>query len=806
MNLKDYINDNILIFDGAMGTMLQREGMIGGEIPEFYNIEKSDIIKNIHKKYLMAGSNVVTTNTFGANRIKLDGEKYSVDEIITCAINIAKEAIKEVEKNANIFLDIGPLGALIEPIGTLKFKDAYEIYKEIVQIGQREGVDGFIIETISDLYEAKAAILACKAYSDKPIFCTMTFDENRRTLTGCDTLTMVTVLEALGVDALGVNCSLGPKELQPVIDEILSYSSIPVIVQPNAGLPKIKNGETYFDIDSNEFTKEVKIMIEKGVRIVGGCCGTDDKFIKDLSKEVSNLKPKTIIPKNNTTVSSGNKTVIIGKNKVLIGERINPTGKRKLKEALKNEDYDYILKEAINQVESGSDILDVNVGLPEIDEKKAMVKAIKSIQEIINVPLQIDSTNNEVIEEALFIYNGKPIINSVNGKKESMEKIFPLAKKYGAAVIGLTIDEDGIKSNAEDRVKIAKKIIDTAREYGIDKKDILIDVLALTASAQQEEVLETVKAIKIIKEELGVCTVLGVSNVSFGLPNRSLLTSTFLTMCFTHGLDAPILNTLDEDVINAVKAYRVLSNEDKESKEYINHCITNEKVEDINTIKNNKSEDTLITMIKKGLKNEVKEETKRLLKDYKPLEIVDNYIIKALNEVGDDFEKNKLFLPQLIMSAETVKIAFDEIKENLNKNGQESHNKGEIILATVKGDIHDIGKNIVKVLLENYGFKIYDLGKDVDIDEVIRVAKEKNIKLIGLSALMTTTVVNMKATIDALRENNIDSKVMVGGAVLNQEYANMIGADYYVRDARESVKVAQDLFLNQVDKTIQKTI
>ena len=452
MNLKQYIKNHILIFDGAMGTMLQRQGMIGGEIPEFYNIEKREIVKSIHKKYLMAGSNVVTTNTFGANRLKLEGEKYGVDEVIISAINIAKEAIQDVGKDAYVFLDIGPLGALIEPIGTLKFNEAYEVYKEIVQIGQREGVDGFIIETISDVYEAKAAILACKEFSDKAIFCTMTFEENKRTLTGCDTLTMVTVLEALGVDALGVNCSLGPKELQPVIDEIISYSSIPVMVQPNAGLPKIKNGETYFDIDSKEFSQEVRKMVEKGVRIVGGCCGTDNNFIKDLSKEIKNLKPKNIEHKDITAVSSGNKTVIIGENKVLIGERINPTGKKKLKAALKNDDYDYILKEAINQVETDSDILDVNVGLPEIDEKRAMVKAIKSIQEVINVPLQIDSSDYKVIEEALFIYNGKPIINSVNGKKESMEKIFPLAKKYGAAVLGLTIDEEGIKSKAEDRV------------------------------------------------------------------------------------------------------------------------------------------------------------------------------------------------------------------------------------------------------------------------------------------------------------------------------------------------------------------
>lgn len=787
MGIKDLMLERFVYFDGAMGTMLQKMGLITGEVPETYNILHPEIIKKIHEKYIEAGADIITTNTFGANELKLKETGYSVEEIITGAVEIAKSA----KGDKYIALDIGPIGQLLEPSGTLKFEIAYEIFKRQVIAGVKAGCDLILIETIADLYEAKAAVLAAKENSNLPVFCTMTFGEDGRTFTGTDPLTMVTLLEGLGVDALGLNCSLGPKELMPIVNKVLEYASIPVMIQPNAGLPRMEGEKTIFDVGPKEFATYIKAMAEKGASILGGCCGTTEEYIKAVIEELKGIIPKEIEKKKVTAICSASKTVILGDEVKVIGERINPTGKKKFKEALKNNNIDYILTEAINQTEAGADILDVNVGLPEIDEKEMMVRVVKEIQSIINLPLQIDSSSPGVIEAAARIYNGKPIINSVNGKEKEMEAIFPIVKKYGACVVGLTLDESGIPSKAEDRVAIAEKIITTAEQYGINREDILIDCLVLTASAQQEEVMETIKAVRLVKEKFGVKTLLGVSNVSFGLPQRELLNQTFLAMALAQGLDAPILNPNNDTIMDVIRSYKVLANIDKEAKAYVEKYseVKEEKV--VTNITNTKD---LKEIIIRGLKEEAASKTKELLENNDSLTIVDEYLIPALDIVGDRYEKGEIFLPQLIQSAETVKNAFTVIKEKMMLQGEKGISKGKIILATVKGDIHDIGKNIVKVILENYGYDVIDLGKDVPIEAVVESAKKENIKLVGLSALMTTTVKSMEETIKALRDNKVECKVFVGGAVLNQEYADMIRADFYAKDAREAVQIAKEFF------------
>lgn len=780
--------NEFLIFDGAMGTMLQDRGLIAGEIPETYNLLHPEIITEIHELYIKAGADIITTNTFGANELKLKGTGYSVEEVITEAVILAKKA----KGDKYIALDIGPIGQLLEPIGTLTFEHAYDIFKRQVVAGVNAGVDLIIIETISDLYEAKAAVLAVKENSELPVICTMTFEADKRTFTGTDPLSMVTLLTGLGVDALGVNCSLGPKELLPIVEEVLEYSSIPVIVQANAGLPRIENEQTIYDITPKEYCDHVKIMMEKGVRIIGGCCGTTDEFIKKIVDELHNVKPYKANKKIFTAVCSSSKTVILGNGIKIIGERINPTGKKKFKEALKNNNIDYILNEAISQQEAGADVLDVNVGLPEIDEKTVMVNVIKEIQSIINIPLQIDSSSANVLEVASRIYNGIPIINSVNGKEEVMDEIFPIAKKYGACVIGLTLDENGIPESAVERLNIARKIINTARKYDIPREKIIIDCLVLTASAQQKEVLESIKAVKMVKDELNVVTTLGVSNVSFGLPNRGLLNQTYLVMALTEGLDIPIINPNDKVMIDTINAFKVLIGEDNDANNYIKNYLnsTNFEVEHIENKDNNKN---LIDIIVKGLKEESSRMTKELLTKMSGMEIVNKYLIPALDIVGDKYEKEEIFLPQLIQSAETAKKSFEVIKNTLNNTENQQMVKEKIILATVKGDIHDIGKNIVKVILENYGFDIIDLGKDVSIERILKSIKDDDVKLVGLSALMTTTVKNMEDTIIAIKENNVNCQVIVGGAVLTQEYSDMINADYYAKDAQEAVRIAKQV-------------
>ncbi|NMA02158.1 MAG: dihydropteroate synthase [Clostridia bacterium] len=778
-----------IVFDGGMGTLLQTQGLSAGELPESYNLLHPEIIENIHREYIEAGAQIITTNTFGANRYKLQGSGYKLEEIIKSGVEIAKRVAQEQW----VALDIGPLGQLMEPLGNLSFQAAYEAFQEQVLLGQEAGADLILIETMSDVYELKAAILAAKENSNLPIICTMTFQEDGRTLTGTDPLTMVNIIQGLGVNALGINCSLGPKEILPLAKEILTYSQIPVIVQPNAGLPKEIKGQTIFDVDPVEFAKYIKEMAQLGVTIFGGCCGTTPQHIRALTEALKDLKPVVRQIKKITAVSSATKTVVLGTGVTIIGERINPTGKKRLREALKNNDLEYILLEGVEQRKRGAQILDVNVGLPEIDEEQVMLKVMTELQSIINLPLQIDSVRKDVLETAARFYNGKPLINSVNGKEEVMAEIFPIVKKYGCAVIALTLDEEGIPPKAEDRLKIAQKIVKRAEEYGIKKEDIIIDCLVLTASAQQMEVQETIKALSIVKKELGVKTTLGVSNVSFGLPNRGLLNRTFLTLALGAGLDAPILNPLDKEIMDTIKAYNVLWAYDLNGAEFIENSKTDEKI----ITSNSQSSDLdLAEIILEGIKGEAEAKTKALLEELTPLEIVDTILIPSLDQVGSRYEKGEIFLPQLIQSAETVKKAFTVLKEHLleKKESNLPLQREKIILATVRGDIHDIGKNIVKILLENYGYEVIDLGKDVPEEVIVERAKADNVQLIGLSALMTTTVRNMETTIQALAKEKLPVKVIVGGAVLNPEYAQMVGADFYAPDAQEAVKIAQNFF------------
>ena len=778
---------NFLLFDGAMGTMLQNAGLKTGELPETYNITKPEILTRIHREYVEAGADVITTNTFQANELKLKDCEYSVEEIIDAGVALAKKSGAKY-----VALDIGPLGQLMEPMGTVTFEQAYEIFKRQVIAGAKAGADIILIETISDIYEAKAAVLAVKENCDIPVFCTLTYQEDGRTFVGTDPMTGTIVLDGLGVDAHGVNCSLGPKELKPIIDEVLKYAKAPVMIQPNAGLPKIRDGETYYDISPEEFTEFVEYIAQSGAVIFGGCCGTTPEFIRAMRKMLDGMTPRKTTPIKLTTATSGSKTVVFDDVTTVIGEKINPTGKKKLKEALRTNNLDYIIGEAIDQTNAGADMLDINVGLPEIDEAEMIKKVIREVQGVVNLPLQVDSSDINAIEAGVRIYNGKPMINSVNGKKEAMEKIFPIVKKYGALILGLALDETGIPETAEGRLEIARKIVDTAVSYGIPKEDVLIDCLVLTASAQQAQVKETLKAIRLVKQELGVKTVLGVSNVSFGLPNRDMINSNFLAAAFGSGLDAPIINPMSQAMMDTVNSFRVINNEDMDSMYYIENYSNAEMSKDIGNV--NSEDRTLKEIIIQGRKEESAAKTIDMLKTMEPLEVVNEHFIPALDIVGDRFESGKIFLPQLIQSAEAVKKAFVIIKDHIEKSGEKKTSKGKIVVATVLGDIHDIGKNIVSMLLENYGFDVIDLGKDVPIQLVVDTVRDNDVKLVGLSALMTTTVTSMGDTIKALKEAKLDCKVMVGGAVLNEEYTDMVNADFFAKDARESVKIANKFF------------
>ena len=795
MDVREYIKNNIILFDGAMGTMLQQKGLKIGENPEVFGFKNPEKLMDIHSQYLEAGSNIITTNTFGANELKLNKLGYTVEEIVDNAVSMAKKSIEKSDKSKPRFvaLDIGPIGEMMEPMGTISFDKAYEIFKRQAIQGEKSGADLIIIETMMDLYEAKAAVLAVKENTDLPVFCTMTFDENGRSFTGCMPESMVATIEGLGVDAIGVNCSLGPKQLIPIVEKISKISKVPVIVQANAGLPDIVDGKAIYNVDAEEFFIEVKKFINLGASIIGGCCGTNPQFIKKISENISSLKKIDIEKDENCIVCSPSKFIKI-KSPTVIGERLNPTGRKLLKESLLKENFDYIINLGLEQIDDGAEILNVNVGLPEIDEKKTMKKVIKEIQAVIDTPLQIDSSNIEALEDGLRYYNGKTIANSVNGKEESMNNIFPIVKKYGAGMVGLTLDENGIPSTAEGRFKIAEKIVNKALEYGIKKENLFIDCLSLTVSSQQEEALETLKCIKMVKEKLGVKTILGVSNISFGVPNRSSLNNTYLNLALYEGLDLPIINPNEDGIMETINAFKVINNIDNGCIKYIERY---SGYKDNNVLKiNSKNNDELSLeyIVEHGLKEHAKDTTLDLLQSYEENYILDKILIPSLDKVGQKYDSGEIFLPQLIQSAEAVKISLNTIKENLLKQNTNVKSKGKIILATVKGDIHDIGKNIVKIMLENYGYEVIDLGKDVPIEEVVNHSKKNNINLVGLSALMTTTVHSMKETIDALRKEGLNTKIFVGGAVLTEEYAKNIGADYYSKDAKSAVEIAKNHF------------
>ncbi len=767
--------DKIKFFDGGMGTMLQAAGLKAGQLPETLNITNKEMILAVHRAYADAGCEYITANTFGANCLKF--ENY--DEIIKAGIELAKSVGKKV------LLDIGPTGKLLKPMGELAFDDAIDIFAKTVIAG-KDDADAVLIETMSDTYEIKAAVLAAKENCDLPIIVTMIFDEKARLLTGADIKTAVTMLESLGVDVIGLNCGLGPKQMIEYVKELRKWTSLPIAIQPNAGLPVSVNGKTVFNVEPEEFAQDMKEIAKLGVSYLGGCCGTTPEHIRQMIALCKDIPANVPEPKNYCLVSSYSETVDLGEKPKIIGERINPTGKKLFKEALRRNDIDYIIKEGIAQRDAGAHILDVNVGLPEIDECKMMEDAVYNLQAVLPTPLQIDTTNIAALERALRIYNGKPMLNSVNGKQKNMEEVFPLAKKYGSVVVCLCLDENGIPETAEGRIAVAEKIIKTAKEYGIDKKDLIVDALTMTISTDKNNAIETLKAVKYIRETLGVNTVLGVSNISFGLPQRDVINTAFFTLALQSGLSAGIINPKSSSMMNAYYSYNALAGLDDNCTEYIESVTeAQQAVQETNV--------TLHTAIVKGMKDEAGACAKELLKDTAPLDVINNYIIPALDEVGAGFEQNKIFLPQLLMSADSAKVAFDVIKEYMILNNAEEKSGNKIVLATVHGDIHDIGKNIVKVLLSNYGFDVIDLGKDVPEETVLQAVTQNDVKLVGLSALMTTTVPAMEKTIELLHKNT-DAKVLVGGAVLTKSYAKMINADWYAKDAMESVRIAKAFF------------
>ncbi|MBR3803761.1 MAG: homocysteine S-methyltransferase family protein [Clostridia bacterium] len=794
MNLKNYIKNNLLIFDGGMGTLLQSKGLKVGELPERFNLSNPTAVQQIHKSYFDAGCNVVTTNTFGANSLKFSLEE--LEEIIKSAVENARIAQKNSQTNQPkwVALDLGPTGKMLKPYGDLEFEDAVDVFRNTVRLGVKYGVDLVIIETMNDCYETKSALLAVKEECSLPVIVSNAFSEDGKLVTGASPKIMVNILEGLGADAIGVNCSFGPDKLMNVVDEYIKYSSLPIIFQPNAGMPKVVNGKTEYDVSPKDFAVSALQAVQKGVKIVGGCCGTTPDHLKAVCEILKGVKPLKTTKKNYSTVTSFVKAVDFEKTPVLIGERINPTGKKKFKEALKNQDIDYVLKEGISQQEKGVHILDVNVGLPEIDEGAMLEKVVLSLQEVCDLPLQIDTSNPVAMERALRLYNGKAMINSVSGKEESMQAVFPLVKKYGGVVVCLTLDENGIPPTATERVEIAKKIIGVAKSYGIDKKNLIFDPLALTISADKNSAKETLKAVKIISEKLKCKTSLGVSNVSFGLPSREIINSNFFTMALNCGLSAGIMNPYAEDMLKSYYSYLALSGLDESFDGYINFANSLPKKEVVEVKIEGGSKDKslekseLQTAIIKGLKNQAYKITKELLKNQKPLDIINGEIIPALDYVGVGFENKTVYLPSLLMSAEASKVAFDAVKEEVSSSNQ---NKGVFVLATVKGDIHDIGKNIVKLLLENYGYKVIDLGRDVEPKFIVDAVVKYQAPMVGLSALMTTTVPYMQQTVKLIKELAPWCKTIVGGAVLTEDYAKSIGADKYCKDAMEAVRYAE---------------
>ncbi len=776
---------DVILLDGAMGTMLQKRGLVLGERPESLNVTHPEMIEEIHTAYLKVGTQIVYANTFGANAHKLEGTGYDVETVVSAGIAIAKKATKAF--GGRVALDIGPIGELLEPSGTLSFEEAYDLFAQVIAVGARAGADLIVIETMTDLYEVKAAVLAAKEHSNLPVFVTMTFEGDGRTFTGCSLEAMATTLQGLGVDAMGINCSLGPVEIFPLMQKLAGYTHLPLIAKPNAGLPHPETGE--YDLMPAEFAQTLAQYAEIGVEYLGGCCGTTEAYLLALHRAVEEKMVTERVYTPVTRICSATKVVKVDTVRV-IGERINPTGKKRFATALREGEMDYVLGQAIEQVEAGAEILDVNVGVPQLDEVALISQVVKGIQSIVDIPLQIDSSKLEAIAAGLRLCNGKPILNSVNGEEEKMAQILPLAKKYGACVVVLTMDEEGIPKTAQKRVDIATRVMRRALALGIPREDILVDCLTLTVSAQQKDCMETLKAMSTIRDTLGLQLVLGVSNISFGLPNRSLINHSFLTLAMAHGLTLPILNPNNKEMMDAVDAYRVLSGYDVDSEAFIaRHAAAT--ATPVATAP--QGERTIQEAILKGLTGEVEAMTYSLLREQSPLEIVNEILIPALDVVGKKYETGEFFLPQLIRSATACSGAFEVLKREIAKGGGDSVSKGKIILATVKGDIHDIGKNIVKVILENYGYQILDLGRDVPIETVVRRAKEENVSLIGLSALMTTTVESMRETIVALRGSGHPCTIMVGGAVLTEEYAIKIGADYYAKDAQKSVEIAKQI-------------
>ena len=787
MNIRNFMKENTVYLDGGMGTLLQQNGLLPGELPERWNITHPDVIVNIHREYFESGSNVVNTNTFGANLLKFSRDE--LDEIIRCAVENAKKArdFSQGSHEKYVSLDIGPTGKLLKPLGDLDFEKAVEIFAETVKIGVKYGVDLITVETMNDSYETKAALLAAKENSDLPVFVTNAYGENGRLMTGADPACMVSILEGMGANAIGTNCSLGPAQLRGVVDDLLKYSSTPVIFKPNAGLPKSGESGTYFDVDADEFAQELKASVERGVRIVGGCCGTTPEYIRKVHELTCDITPRKIENKNYSCITSYNKTVFFGNKPILIGERINPTGKKRFKQALMENDMGYILQEAVNQQAKGVHVLDVNVGLPGIDETKLLTDAVCELQCVTDLPLQIDSSDPVAMESALRRYNGKAMINSVNGKEESMKAIFPLVQKYGGFIVALTLDESGIPTSADGRLKIAEKILSTAAQYGIERKDIIFDPLAMAVSADRSAASVTLETVRRITDELHCHTSLGVSNISFGLPSRELVNAAFFTAAMENGLSAAIMNPYSDRMLDAYYSFNVIRGLDENCMDFINYASNQAAPQK----KAEQSDTTLREAIEKGLREKAGEITSNMLAETEPLDIVNLHIIPALDAVGKGFEEKRIFLPQLLMSAESAKASFEVIKSRMTSDN--SVKKSIVVLATVYGDIHDIGKNIVKLLLENYGYNVIDLGKNVPPQDVLDAVTKHHAPLVGLSALMTTTVPAMEETVRLIKEKAPWCKTVVGGAVLTQEYADKIGADKYSADAMETVRYAEEV-------------
>ena len=805
MTILERIHSQRVFFDGGTGTILQSLGLQPGELPETWNLSHPDEIRTLYKGYLEAGSHVFNANTFGANRLKYP---ENLKEIVDSGVRLAVQARQECGRteDAYIALDIGPSGKLLAPMGDLDFEDAVSLFGEVVHIGAAAGADLVLIETMNDSYETKAAVLAAKENCDLPVFVTMVFDENGKMLTGGTPESMTAMLEGLRVDAIGINCSLGPRQMIPIVERLVRCSSLPVIVNPNAGLPRVENGRTLYDVGPEEFTGYMQKIAALGARGLGGCCGTTPEYIRKMIESVKDMPVLPITKKHRCVISSFSRIVQIGDKPVLIGERINPTGKKKFKEALRNRDFDYIISQGLQQEDAGADVLDVNVGLPEIDEPEMIASVVTRLQSVTALPLQIDTTNAAAMERGLRLCNGKAMINSVSGKQESMDMVFPLAAKYGGVIVALPLDESGIPADAEGRIAIAKKIIAEAARYGIGPEEIVIDGLAMTVSSDSKSAIATLETIRRIREELGGCSILGVSNISFGLPAREILNSYFFAMAMQEGLSCAIINPNNESMMQAYRAFLALTDRDENFGGFIGAYADYKGTQTLRGAagqgagaENRPAEPAagdagsqLQEAVLRGVAGKAAKAAEEALKTRDAMDIVGTDLIPALDKVGKDFEKGTLFLPQLLMAAEAAQSAFEVIKQAMQ--GQVQEKKGKVILATVKGDIHDIGKNIVKVMVENYGYEVLDLGKDVPPETIVETALKENIRVVGLSALMTTTVVSMEETIRQLREKKPDTQVVVGGAVMTQEYADRIGADCYAKDAMATVRFCDEVF------------